>query len=164
MSMVEPYEVPSFFPTSKRVVSQMLEIADLKPYEMVLEPEAGDGAILDELPDFVYTCCYEIDPALRHILVSKGYAPGDDFTECLLGPVFDAVIMNPPFEDNLYVEHIYKALECLKPGGRLIALVPLEDKIFPAHATCKIHGVEPGSGKKKGSVKVKLIKIKWRTL
>lgn len=158
--MVEPYEVPGFFPTSKRVVAQMLDLAALQPGEIMLEPSAGDGAILDEVPVNVVTGSFEINPQLNAILKEKGYWPRFNFMHTVGEPFFDAVVMNPPFEDRQYIDHIFHAFDWLKPGGRLVALIPIDDFILPAHHLCKVHEVEPGSGKKKGSVKVKMIEIR----
>jgi 16S rRNA G1207 methylase RsmC len=35
---------------------------------------------------------------------------------------FDAVVMNPPFENAADVRHIVHALRMVKPGGRLVAI------------------------------------------
>lgn len=32
--------------------------------------------------------------------------------------------MNPPFAGMHYLKHIEKAIECLKPGGQLVAILP----------------------------------------
>ena len=46
-----------------------------------------------------------------------------DFLQCgdELGK-FDAVLMNPPFENAADIKHITHALTMLKPGGRLVAI------------------------------------------
>jgi 16S rRNA G966 N2-methylase RsmD len=137
----------------------MLKVADLKPGELVLEPEAGTGAILDELPADVISACFEVNHRLNDILKQKGYHPRFNFLHTVGEPFFDAVVMNPPFEDRQYINHVYHAMDWLKPGGRIIALVPKADIIFPPFERCKVHEVEPGSGKKKGSVKVKMLEI-----
>lgn len=38
---------------------------------------------------------------------------------------YDGVLMNPPFGGSAYVEHIRKALDLLRPGGRLVAIAPV---------------------------------------
>jgi hypothetical protein len=35
---------------------------------------------------------------------------------------FDAVLMNPPFENASDIAHIFHAAQFLKPGGRLVAI------------------------------------------
>src|SRR5690606_30294163 len=37
---------------------------------------------------------------------------------------FDFVIMNPPFYGRHYAKHVRHALEFLKPGGQLVAILP----------------------------------------
>jgi 16S rRNA G1207 methylase RsmC len=36
--------------------------------------------------------------------------------------VFDRVLMNPPFDHGIDIDHIKHALQFLKPGGRLVAI------------------------------------------
>ncbi|TNE54821.1 MAG: SAM-dependent methyltransferase, partial [Sphingomonadales bacterium] len=38
---------------------------------------------------------------------------------------FDQVVMNPPFYGRHYAKHVRHALDYLKPGGRLTAILPI---------------------------------------
>jgi predicted RNA methylase len=42
-------------------------------------------------------------------------------------PVYDRVVMNPPFTNNQDTKHILQALKWLKPTGRLFAIIPVSD-------------------------------------
>ncbi len=97
-----------------------------------LEPSAGQGFILDVLRELypgieeVFDC-FEIDPFNKSVLQKKGYRViGDDFLTADSEPVYDYIIMNPPFNGRAgdYVEHIEKAFSLLAPKGELVAIVP----------------------------------------
>lgn len=97
-----------------------------------LEPQAGQGFILDVLKELypgiedVFDCC-EIDPFNQSVLQKKGYRViGSDFLTADLEPVYDYIIMNPPFNGRAgdYVDHIEKAFSLLAPKGELTAIVP----------------------------------------
>lgn len=156
--MVKPYDVPGFFPTSARVAKIMIEAAGLKRGDRVLEPSAGNGAILAMLPSWVDVTCYEVQPRLRSILIKRGYKPRRDFLKARMPrECFDAIIMNPPFEGKDYFSHVLKAERYLKPGGRLVALIPATDRLL---TNCQVVEIPAGSGNKKGSVSVKMIVTK----
>jgi phospholipid N-methyltransferase len=119
--------IPGFFPTPPEIVAKMIDRADVGAGMAVLEPSAGTGNILDAIranhPEHVSLACYEVSHRLRGILSMKGYAPKDDFTDDEPAPIFDRVLMNPPFENGQDMAHVRRAFEWLKPGGRLIAIM-----------------------------------------
>lgn len=119
-------KVEGFFPTPAPVVGMMLARADLSPGLKALEPSAGKGDIADALRargadvDVV-----EIRHTLREILKAKGHRlTGDDFLKYEHADGYDRVVMNPPFERYEYIDHVRRAYELLKPGGRLVSLIP----------------------------------------
>ncbi len=119
--------IPGFFPTPAALVADMIEAACLFDGARVLEPSAGSGAILDAIraayPGAVLSA-YEINGRLRELLALKGYTvAGWDFTESDVLPVYDAAVMNPPFEGGQDVAHVRKAFDCIKPGGRLVSIM-----------------------------------------
>jgi len=115
-----------FFATPDELAIQMVEMADLQPHHNVLEPSAGDGALLLHIVPLVesYTCI-ELMPQNFKILKTKGYSPmrGDflEFTPEDFKP-FDRIIANPPFTKNKDIEHILHMFEFIKPGGRIVTL------------------------------------------
>jgi predicted RNA methylase len=119
--------IPGFFATPAAIVARMLDGADLAPGQSVLEPSAGAGAIADgvrEAEPAARLTCLEINPRLCELLTLKGHAPAlRDFTETTPLGVFDRVVMNPPFERGQDVDHVRLAFDCLKPGGRLVAIM-----------------------------------------
>ena len=108
--------------TPAGLASKMVLAARLTPESRVLEPEAGIGSIADEAKKITpHVDCVERVCDFREILEYKGYRLlGDDFLEMEPQPVYDAVLMNPPFSDEY--RHIQHAYEFLAPGGVLVSV------------------------------------------
>ena len=124
-------DIPGFFPTPRPVIDMMLGAADLQPGLTVLEPSAGKGdiveAVLVACPTIKVTC-YEINAALRGLLLSKSFAVEADEDFLATAPptvnyLFDRVLMNPPFERGQDIDHIQHAYAFLKSMGRLVAIM-----------------------------------------
>lgn len=115
--------IEGFFPTPKPVVTKMLELADIEPGMRVLEPSAGKGDIADAIRDAgVEVDTVEIVPRLRDLLEAKGHKlVGDDFLKH--NGRYDRIVMNPPFERGQDIEHVQRAFDLLKPGGRVVAVM-----------------------------------------
>lgn len=130
-----------YFPTPPEVCSQMFntfipmyssELGVKPPAIRILEPSAGQGAILDFffgefLPwadDSTHRWdCVEIHPINREKLREKGYRiAGDDFAEFEPEEPYDFVFANPPFKHD--AAHIEKMADCLARDGDLCAVVP----------------------------------------
>jgi phospholipid N-methyltransferase len=111
-------------PTPAFLAQRMIKIAGITPGMHVLEPSAGTGNIareLQELPIQLDVC--ELDDDLRAILAEQYNVIGSDFLEVTGREGFyDRALVNPPF--SRYARHIKKAYDMLKPGGRLVAIVP----------------------------------------
>ena len=113
------------FVTPAAVVEIMLDHAGLESSHRVLEPSAGTGAILRGLPEVLITMVYEINPRLCEVLRDQGFdARPLDFLEQSSKPFFDSVLMNPPFKNLVYIDHIRHAFKFLRQGGRLVAVLP----------------------------------------
>ncbi|MCT7953389.1 class I SAM-dependent methyltransferase [Ancylothrix sp. C2] len=116
-------KIEEFFPTPPLVVERMLSIAQLKPGMRVLEPSAGNGAIaeaiaskIDGSPDVI-----EINSTLREILRLKNLnIVGSDFLEFQPTILYDAVLLNPPFSEE--ISHIQKAYQCRHKQGILVSV------------------------------------------
>lgn len=120
--------IPGYFPTPVPVIEQMIFHADMPADECdVLEPEGGSGAILDIVRERFKRArltTYERHATLRDVLQLKGYTvAGPDMLAIEPRQQFDRVLMNPPFENGQDIEHVRHAFECLKPGGRLVAIM-----------------------------------------
>lgn len=116
----------AFF-TPDELADKIVELADIQPDDEVLEPSAGQGAIVKAIQRETWlgrtVWGYEIMPENSSV-VDKiiGYRNlGDDFLkQC--DTSFDKIIANPPFSKNQDIDHIYKMYACLKPGGRLVSV------------------------------------------
>lgn len=96
------------------------------PAYKVLEPSCGDGRILDEL---VRRGCQAFGVEVHAGRAAQARAKGHsvltaNFLECPPTAEFDFVVMNPPFYGRHYLKHIRHALGFLKPGGRLVSILP----------------------------------------
>lgn len=120
--------IPGYFPTPAAIVARMIDAAGIDDDSRVLEPSAGSGNIADAIrerfPAAALTLI-ERHNSLASILCDKGHevTRGDFMEESPGESVFDAVIMNPPFEAGQDMAHVQHAFGFLKPGGRLVAIM-----------------------------------------
>lgn len=118
---------PGYFATPEPVLDILADYLPARA-KSILEPSAGGGAMADWLRDIYPDAdlhCFEVNYRLREILDLKGHdIIGDDFVgEYALNTLYDLIVMNPPFEKEADIDHVWKAFECLAPGGRLIAIM-----------------------------------------
>jgi len=126
---VTPPRKNGYFPTPKNVVLQLIDLADIKPGQDVLEPSAGQGNITTELfhrGANVFAC--ELLPENRTAILAEGMPkitlfPEPDFMKLDSNMTFDRVVMNPPFERQQDISHVTKAYTLLRPGGRLVSVM-----------------------------------------
>jgi hypothetical protein len=121
--------VPDFFPTPAGIIERMLEIANIEPWHKVLDPSAGGGDICVAVRNLGVpnVHCFEIDSTLIDALTLFGFAPhGRDFLTATPRPIYDRVLMNPPYSKDAYIQHVRNAYQWLIPGGELIAVLPNE--------------------------------------
>jgi predicted RNA methylase len=140
---VRALAVPQLFPTPPTLAHRMVQIAGgaLLAGKRILEPSAGTGVLLEAVwnaclgADCVRTVAVEVNPDLCILLEERRTRRVDahpdshsilcaDFTGCgdELGR-FDAILMNPPFSDRQDIQHLTHALNYLKPGARLVAIM-----------------------------------------
>ena len=115
-----------FFATPEDLANRLVAYADLKSTDRVLEPSAGQGAIIkainndcNSVPD-----CYELMEVNRIILNKSGLTfnlIGEDFLEHT-GKMYDKIIANPPFAKNQDIDHLKKMYLYLRDGGRLVCI------------------------------------------
>ena len=108
----------------------MVNKAGIGTGHTVLEPSAGNGAILEAIvkmaPYRGGTVAVELDasriPKLRSKFKSVELI-NSDFLTLVDKPGFDRIVMNPPFRNGQDVAHVRHAYRfCLKPGGRIVAI------------------------------------------
>jgi predicted RNA methylase len=129
--VVVPKDDFEFFPTPPGVVRHVIQLADIRDGMRVLEPSAGQGAIAKAAHDAaadVMIDMYELMPANNDALHSlnlrlSGIGKPVDFLTVEPEPVYDRVVMNPPFGRQADIKHVNHALEFLKSGGRLVSVM-----------------------------------------
>lgn len=118
-----------FYPTPRSLAERAVELAEIGPHDVCLEPSAGTGAIADLLPAD-RTVCFEISPLHCKVLEAKGHRVEQaDFlaiTRAHASP--DRIVMNPPFDQGRWQAHLESAASLLKTGGRLVAILPASAK------------------------------------
>lgn len=126
--------IPGFFPTPRDLIEKMLDQICIEPGNLVLEPSAGKGDILDMLrekhPDAALRFV-ERNLTLAEVCQLKGYLPceqarsadGDFLALPADAGPFDRIVMNPPFEKAQDIEHVRKAYSLLSQYGRLVSIM-----------------------------------------
>lgn len=115
-----------FFATPYEVAKDLVREADIQPDDIVLEPSAGQGAIIKAIHDLHpghmvnYFELMDINRTILSDIPNTRYA-GSDFLECT-DQQWDKIIANPPFAKNQDIEHIRKMWEVLKPGGKIVTI------------------------------------------
>lgn len=115
-----------FFATPEKLADKLVFLADLKQHDTILEPSAGQGAIInainkvcDVIPD-----CFELMDINASILNKSNLHfnfIGEDFLKNN-GRLYSKIIANPPFTKNQDIEHLYEMYRCLSPKGRLVCI------------------------------------------
>ena len=127
-SKTKAAEGTDYFATPEPLGLKMVEWARLEPGERALEPSGGHGAIARWLPESTTNLALEPSGALIGELgiVTTGDVRQMRFEDLNTANKFHAVVMNPPFGRGgaTAIEHIGKAAEHLKDGGRIIAIYP----------------------------------------
>ena len=127
------------FSTPVDIAAVVVLLAAAQPTDVVLEPSAGNGLLVAQLPRVAALHLNEIDPARRARLAASfpgaevsghdGAAIGSTMTNL---PRSSLILMNPPFSRSVgrgsdalaAVRHLQAALKRLLPGGRLVAVMP----------------------------------------
>lgn len=115
-------KIPGFFITPEPVARRLVDMADIRDGMDVCEPEAGRGDIAQHINHGSNLTCIEYNPRLAHILEIRGFnAICEDFMEHT--GAYDRIVMNPPFENGQDIDHVRHAYDCLRPGGRMVAIM-----------------------------------------
>ncbi|BBT40929.1 DUF4942 domain-containing protein [Pseudomonas putida] len=117
-----------FYPTPASVAEKAIELADIQPGHVCLEPSAGQGGLADLMPKDS-TTCVEISELHCKILEAKGHKVVEaDFLKVAGLGKFDRIVMNPPFSEGRWQAHLKHAAVLLSDIGRLVAILPASAK------------------------------------
>jgi hypothetical protein len=117
-----------FYPTPDDVAQQAVALAaeSSAPGHRWLEPSAGTGNLVALFPEGMLVDCVEVSELHGAILRARGHEPivADFLQMPTTGRQYDRIVMNPPFSEGRWQAHVEHAAAMLKPGGRLVAIVP----------------------------------------
>jgi hypothetical protein len=114
-----------FYPTSERLAALSVELAEIQPDHVCLEPSAGNGDLLQLLPSG--SDAVEVSPLRCEILRSrfKEVAVHEtDFLQYSPKLQYDRIVMNPPFDQGRWRTHLDHAASLLGSDGRIVAILP----------------------------------------
>jgi type I restriction-modification system DNA methylase subunit len=157
-----------FFPTPDDIADYLVSLADLQESDRILEPSAGQGAIINAIlrhnEHAIIECC-ELMPENADVLIKAGYKViRNDFMQITdRKSAYDKIIANPPFSKNQDIDHIMKMWECLKPGGRIVSIASKhwqhsnnkKEKQFRdwlKNSGAELHPIERGQFKESGTM------------
>jgi phospholipid N-methyltransferase len=165
-----------FFSTPKIIADYMVELAEIGENHLILEPSAGQGAIIESV---LRKCknanifAIEMMPTNSIILSKKGFAHElGDFLKIPNQPIYDRIIANPPFSKNQDIDHIKHMYSLLKYNGILVSISSThweksnnrkekEFRNWLKSVDAKIEKIDSGSFKESGTnVASNIIKIK----
>lgn len=117
-----------FYPTPKEVAEYLVELADIKENDNILEPSAWLWNIAEYLPNENKIILIELDEGKYWILKEKFKTKwfmivcSDFLTENLWWNKIDKIIANPPFSKSQDVKHILHMYELLNKWWRLVSI------------------------------------------
>ncbi len=125
-----------FYHSPEGVTDRLLSDLYLAEGAHVLEPSAGTGhivrALLAKKPDVKVTAV-ELHPdranQLRKLEGRNVQIVARNFLNEPTFPVYDAVVMNPPFYGTHWMDHIRHAWDFAKDGGKLVAVLPVSASV-----------------------------------
>lgn len=133
----------AFYPTSPEVVDAMIRNVHVAGVKRVLDPSAGTGNIITRFlerwavaatsdrfrsaSDAPEMTAIEIHPERAQALRDRtaAHVIEANFLTLPAQPVYDIILMNPPFYGTHWMEHVTRAYDWLAPGGTLKAVLPI---------------------------------------
>lgn len=165
-----------FFRTPDHIANKMVQLANIKFDNKILEPSAGDGSIINAIrrAGFIGSIDYcELMENNRLILEKQEniVLVENDFLLYPSWEEYDRIIANPPFSNNQDIDHIMKMYHALKDDGIIVSICSThyvlsnnkketEFRDFLDRKAISIEDIEPGEFKESGTmIATKLIVI-----
>ena len=125
--------VDQLFPTPDDLADRVVALADIRLNQRILESSAETGNLIRAI---YRLACDPSEVERRITLVERSALLSQqlirdfpaasvytsDFLSLNVLGLFERIVMNPPFKDGADVAHIQRALRCLAPKGRLVAI------------------------------------------
>jgi predicted RNA methylase len=134
-SVLDEKKLFQFYSTPNYLASEMVGMAEIgSSYDIVVEPSAGDGAIVASLleagcnnviaveiqPDLAQSLKLKTTPNMPHKL--KVYC--DNFLTWMPpSKPISRFVANPPFSNQQDAEHVSRMLELIRPGGIVVSVM-----------------------------------------
>jgi len=124
------FEGTDYFATPEPLGLKMVQWADARDGDTLLEPSGGHGAIARWFPAHLKTRALEPSSALvgrlQMVAPSAMEVLNETFENHNVVNKYDVIVMNPPFGvgGKTAMEHVAKAAKHLRDGGRIVALIP----------------------------------------
>lgn len=124
---IPDHQSHQYYPTPDNLAELAESILEIAPEHKCLEPSAGQGGLAKFMPAD-RTTCVEISTLHCKVLEAKGFnvqqADFIQWADTVKYPIFDRVLMNPPFSENRWLAHVEAAASLVQKGGRLVAILP----------------------------------------
>lgn len=124
---IPDHQSHQYYPTPDNLAELAESILEIGPEHKCLEPSAGQGGLAKYMPAD-RTTCVEISKLHCTVLEAKGFnVEQADFiawADTVKYPIFDRVLMNPPFSEGRWLAHVEAAASLVQKGGRLVAILP----------------------------------------
>lgn len=124
---IPDHQSHQYYPTPDGLAELAESILEIGPEHKCLEPSAGQGGLAKYMPAD-RTTCVEISKLHCKVLEAKGFnVQQADFiawADTVKYPIFDRVLMNPPFSEGRAQAHVEAAASLVQKGGRLVAILP----------------------------------------
>ncbi len=118
-----------FFATPDSLCNELVELAELTNYHTILEPSAGQGAIIKAIhkvvPNVVVDCCeaMDVNQSFLKKLPNTNILCSDFLgLKAISSLKYDRIIANPPFSKNQDVDHVREMFAHLNSKGRLVSI------------------------------------------
>tara|TARA_R100000935_G_C2835187_1_gene167690 strand:+ start:1632 stop:2975 length:1344 start_codon:yes stop_codon:yes gene_type:complete len=153
-----------FYPTPRKAAKTVIDALNLTGGETILEPSCGDGQIMDLLAEWhndpderryrsrLIVTGVEYDAGRAAQAKAKGHhVMTANFLQVAPDARFDAIIMNPPFYGQHYKKHLDHAIKFLRPGGRLVCILPASAYYDHGNTVGEWHDLPVGSFAESGT-------------
>jgi hypothetical protein len=155
-----------YFPTPLALGLRVSDLADIPADAIVLEPSIGQGHLAEAVKQTMPPATikgYELLPGNIEKIGGRFDVTQADFLSITPEPIYDRVVMNPPFEKQADIRHVMHAHRFLKPTGRLVSIMSAsvtfrdnkltEDfRAFLAERDGEIEENEPGAFRESGTM------------